>query len=312
MPWPRSFAAVRNSALELTGDGWLMFVDADEWLTEQTAATLRESLRGYESIDGIEWCTLAPVIREDGAGQQYNDIARIMPARHLRYTGEVHEYPYLPAHPEVVPGLLGVDLTFRHDGYSPEVVRDKDKAARNLELLGLARHREPQNPRWLYYHLRDGLHLLDEDGVLARLADVESASRRGFGDRYPPEVYRVNSLVRACVRLAELAAWPRLLDICVDLDRSRPDGAHPDAVYFRGVYELLHGAGPDSDQLLRAIRLRRDETVVAASGLDPDGRPLDALIAAQLRELKGRDAANAYLKMCRPWTDQFFDASRLR
>lgn len=309
--WEESFAKARNAALDAVGGGWAVFIDADEWVDKEYADLLPSRLHALEAVAGVTWCAFAPVIREDGRDSEYLEIARIVPAAHLRFRGEVHEYPYVPADSGAVPGLIGVDLVLWHDGYAAEVVTEKQKIHRNLALLETAREREPDNPRWLFFHLRDALPVLHPTGVMTLIDAFDSAKRRYPGDRNTPEFYRALAISRACGRLAQLGEWRRALVLCLDLDALTP-GEHPDAAYFRGLHELIHVQQPAREKLVTLVRLRKDTASVALSGLDKQGRPLDALIAAYLLRLKGREAANAYLELCEPWTDEFFDRSTLR
>jgi hypothetical protein len=308
--WEHSFAAARNAAMARARTGWIMFVDADEWLAPGAAEMLRPGLASVEALPGIALTALAPTIVDADSGVQYRDVARIMPTWSLRWHGAVHEYPHVPGR-DVVPGLLGVALELRHDGYRPEVAVAKGKRERNVALAARARHDEPGNPRWIFYALRDGMWDLDSAAIVELCAGLAGADRRGPGDRRDPETYHRRTLAHACTRLAQLDDWTQVFAYCAQLDRLTPPGS-PDTVYFRGLYELIHGAGATPAALLAAARMRKNADAVAGSGLDVRGRHLDALIGTCLRDLKGRDAADGYLSMCHPWTDPFYDRSRLR
>ena len=308
--WNNSFAEARNAAMRLCRPGWVVFLDADEWLTEGALKHLRACLDSFEEIPGIEFATLAPLIRELHTGVAYDDIPRIMPTWGLRFHGVVHEYPCVPKR-QIAPGLFQVPLEFMHDGYQPEVLAAKGKTRRNLDLLEYGLASEPHNPRWLFYYLRDGLWELSAPEVVDLCERLAGAGHPGPGDRHPARTYRRDALAHATTRLAELGEWHQALAYCTDLDRLSPPSS-PDAVYIRGLHALLNGPGATQQGLLGAVRTRRSATALAASGIDGHGRRLDALIGAYLHDLKGRESANAYLAMCEPWTDPFFEASRLR
>jgi len=208
--------------------------------------------------------------------------------------------------------LFGLDVVFRHDGYDPAVAAGKDKRGRNLRLLSAAREADPDNPRWLYFLIRDGLPVLDHSQLVELCAALRDLVARdpATGDRNDARHYYRLALCTASRRLAVLGDWPTLLRYCDELDRV-DQGDNPDAHYLRSVAELTNGV-VTSDDLVRTIRLRRADDVVSTSAIDRSGRHLDALIVSQLSRCRGASEAERYRELCAPWTDMFFDRSVLR
>ncbi|MEV4314864.1 glycosyltransferase family 2 protein [Actinocrispum sp. NPDC049592] len=311
-PWSGSFADARNAALESVVDGWVLCLDADEWLAEGAAADLVSCLVSLRDKDCSQ-VVLAPVIRDVDHGSYRDDIPRILRVDGpVRYRGQVHEYLVVRGAVDTPPERVAVDVEIRHDGYNPAVFAAKRKRDRNMSLVAQARASDPDNPRWLYFALRDGFPSLSADQVadlcetMRGLTGIEPRT----GDRQSAAEYYRYALSLACQGMAGRGNWSLVERFCAELERLRP-GGDPDARYFRLVFELLHGV-PTTRDLLGTIRLRKDDTLVSTSGLDPAGGHLDALIAALLERLRGSAVAEQYRAMSVPWTDGFFKESRPR
>jgi glycosyltransferase involved in cell wall biosynthesis len=306
-PWSGSFAAARNFAVDAVATGWIVFLDADEWLTGQSAERLPACLADLSRIEGVSRLVFAPEIVHVDRNAYSDDVGRIFRADSaIRYKGLVHEYPVIAGHPDQPVGLVGVDIQVNHDGYDRSIAVGKNKRQRNLALLEAARAAEPDNPRWWYFTIRDGLPTLDHSQLvemceaMKRLADnpIETGDRRS-GREY----YRL-ALGSACQGLVAMGDWPSVHQYCLDL----PD---VDAHYFRTVTALLGDVATKRD-LVTAIELRGDDDLVSESVLDSSGRHMDAVIGALLDRVHDTTKAEQYRDMCAPWTDTFFDRSQLR
>jgi hypothetical protein len=312
-PWPDSFAAVRNFAIETVQTGWIVFLDADEWLAERSADQLGPCLASLSTIRDPGRLAFAPIIHHVDHDLYSHDLPRIFRAdSEIRYRGAVHEYPVLRGVTDEPVDLVGLDIWLHHDGYDPAVASSKNKMNRNLTLLRAARDEDPDNPRWRYFIVRDGLPTLDR----AQLVDACTALRDlverdpATGDRRDAREYYRLALCEAGQGLAVLGDWRTVQRYCDELDRIDQRDS-PDAHYLRSIEQLLHGVVTGRD-LVRTMKLRRDDDLVSASAIDGSGRHLDALIVALLARLRGARDAEGYRELCTPWTDVFFDHSRLR
>ncbi|SFB22250.1 Glycosyltransferase involved in cell wall bisynthesis [Amycolatopsis marina] len=313
LPWPDSFGEMRNSAIEIVGSGWIVFLDADEWLDEHSSEQLRRHLASLTGTRNSDRLTLAPIIKHVGREVTIEDVPRIFKADSgIRYRGAVHEYPVLRGTIDEPVDLASLDVVFHHDGYDQAVVNEKSKRSRNLRLLNAARKDEPDNPRWLYFTVRDGLSTLDHAQLIDLCTALKDLSEQSptTGDRLSARHYYRRALCIACQGLGTMGDWSTVHRFCEELDRI-DQGNSPDAHYFRSVAELFNGVVTDSG-LLRTIALRREDELLSASTIDPAGRHLDALIVAILRKIKSRSDAESYRALCEPWTDAFFQSSNLR
>ncbi|HVJ28159.1 MAG TPA: glycosyltransferase [Vicinamibacterales bacterium] len=312
IPWPNSFAKARNSAFDMVSEGWIVFLDADEWLTERAAIELPSHLASASSMEGSSRRVFAPKIIDEDSGKSDDAIPRIFLAENsIRFRGPVHEYPVVAGNPDTRVGLAGLDLEFRHDGYHPAITQAKRKLKRNLGLLRIALANEPDNPRWLYFIVRDGFVTLGREHIVeacTRLRELASAGVH-TADLLSARDYRALTLPVACQALIALGDLRTVYRYCDELDEMKAD--NPDAHYLRSMADLSTGA-VTAQHLLRTVRLRKDDVLMGRSTLDPAGGHLDALIVVLLRRFRGKSDAERYLGLCEPWTDMFFDRSEPR
>ena len=172
--WIDDFSSAKNYAIEKAQGDWIVFLDADEYLSPadtQKLPTLLDELNhtlcdtiaaswiqvnGKECIvqgqsDGkMDWLT---TISADGsssfalAGTQIR-IFRNRPG--LRYHGRVHEKLYqdnsLPSCADATK-----ELAILHTGYAPDELIEKNKVQRNIALVKKELETNPHNYQMLTY-----------------------------------------------------------------------------------------------------------------------------------------------------------------
>ncbi|MFD2471907.1 glycosyltransferase family 2 protein [Amycolatopsis silviterrae] len=311
--WRGSFAEARNSALDLLDEGWVVFLDADEWLDSAAAEGI---ISRVAQLDGSQRCSrvaLAPVIMDSNANTWVDQVPRVFQLKSgIRFRGDVHEYIVVGGASDESIELCSTDAKFFHDGYTREVVLKKRKTERNLSLLQQARIKDPQNPRWIYFTVRDALPLLSGEQLMLLCSELESAVVADVptGDHCRPVEYLRRTLGLACQGLGFRGAWETVQKYC-DRIRVLDGGDSADVQYFMVMEELAMGNVTDRT-LNRAIAARKDGELLARSMLSPQGRHLDAAIAACI-ELRGwADEADHYRRLCHEWDDIFFERSRIR
>ena len=144
-PWTDDFSAARNSALEhVTGD-WVLVLDADEELPPESHAALGKLIRAAAVM---AWRLPIIDVGQEEEGRSYVPrLFRNAPA--LFFVGRVHEQVFSSI--EVRRQEWGLDnrlgdAPLRHYGYTAELVKDRDKVARNLRLLEKAIEELPDEP----------------------------------------------------------------------------------------------------------------------------------------------------------------------
>ena len=135
-PWADDFAAPRNAALSHATGDWIVFIDADEYFSDETKGNLRTAVTAAEA-EGTEVLLVPWHNIDEVTGELLLDsyAPRIFRRRTGRcYVGRIHEElrdtdGTVPKTNAVAPALL----TLVHTGYSAVLTREKGE--RNLRIL---------------------------------------------------------------------------------------------------------------------------------------------------------------------------------
>ncbi len=177
--WENDFSAIRNIGINLATKTWIFFIDADEVLKKGSIKNLKEFLimLDYNSISNV---IISPLIVNSNS-HAIRDVKRILKKNDgVFYYGCIHEEPRKNIE------KLGADLIhlfidnviLEHDGYKMEIVKLKDKANRNTDLLKKMISVEPHNPRWKYFLCRDGRNNINKKEYEYILHDVIQLSSK--------------------------------------------------------------------------------------------------------------------------------------
>lgn len=146
--WQDDFGAARNEALShVTGD-WVLFVDGDEVLEEEDVAVPRTVAGLFRDNDPPMIFRIVQVNHIGNTVEPNYDMSRFYPTRFgLRWWGRIHE--------QVGPAEGGVFATIysrpaarirlHHNGYEPDVMLQKNKLERNINLLRRTVEEDPRD-----------------------------------------------------------------------------------------------------------------------------------------------------------------------
>ncbi len=161
-PWCGDFAKAKNHALEQAKGDWILFFDADEYLTEQDANILLKILDRRHGEKELSGFICRNVSIDPDQGNKFLDetlSVRIFRNRpNTRFVGQIHEnlqnFSKEKQNLEFLP-----DIKIYHTGYAASVVETKFK--RNLEILKKSaeeNHDEDRNCMYFadcYYGLKE-------------------------------------------------------------------------------------------------------------------------------------------------------------
>lgn len=149
--WNDDFAAAKNFALEKATGDWIVFLDADEYLDEET----RENLRAYldtvdENVDGVLCKRLNYDVTQKKRFISHDIVFRIFRNKfYLRFLGKVHENIHHIDEHELTLMDFSKKITMYHSGYSTD--RVLKKLERNLVLLLREIKKNGDDGRYDYY-----------------------------------------------------------------------------------------------------------------------------------------------------------------
>lgn len=134
--WNNNFAEARNYALSKTSCTWSLFLDADEWVTNDCRAELKRFIKGDLRIGRIKIVSSFKSGAEVSYAVDY--VSRLFPS-YLRYEGSIHEQIASSLPREIL------NIECMHDGYYYG-----DRSERNIPLLKKALEQDTENSYLLY------------------------------------------------------------------------------------------------------------------------------------------------------------------
>lgn len=316
-PWTESFAQARNRSLELAQGRWLFWMDADDVISPECGAGLRELIRRHPKRDAA---FQVQVRIPPGPGEfspSLVDHVKLFPNRpDLRFEHRIHEQ-ILPALRRIGLPVLFSDLFVTHAHYDRSPEGQAKKRRRDFRLLELDLKDHPGHPFVLFnlgmthlyatreyevaaHFLRRSLDASDpRDSIVRKAYALLTAARIGQGEweaalsaneegrvHYPGDaelLFQAGQLYQNVGRFTEAR---RALERLV----TEEEGAHYRSVdtalrTYRGRHELalLFRTMGDVEHCVRELR--------GIVGEHPDYRPAREDLAETLRALGQEDAA---------------------
>ena len=145
--WADDFAAPRNAALSHATGDWIVFIDADEYFSDETKGNLRTAVTAADAESAevllIPWHNIDEVTGEVLLDSYAPRIFRRRTGR--CYVGRIHEElrdtdGTVPKTNAVAPALL----TLVHTGYSAVLTREKGERNLRILLAELETTKEPE------------------------------------------------------------------------------------------------------------------------------------------------------------------------
>ena len=286
--WRNDFSAAKNFALQKARGNWIVFLDADEYFSDEDLPKVRRYVEKFDrerKIAGF-FCPLVN-IDVDRAGAISDGGVQIRVFRRhpdLKYQGHVHEMLQSRSRGWQMAEVR--DVRVWHTGYSSGLLRAK--AERNLAILLAERERRGESPSDAFY-LADccfGLERYEEAETWARKA-IASGFTLGGREHRPYNVL-LNSMlalkrpfpeVRKAARDA-LAKFPQMADYKAiegisawqegrfeeaepalrdALSMTKTGDGHIRAMIFGHLADIAHRQGQDAQALDDATEALKEE-----------------------------------------------------
>lgn len=144
--WRDDFGWARNQALERCRESWwVLQIDADERASFESAEEVRRLL-ATDVDDGVGFNLTITNLSGDGRAQSSHQATRLFcPGEGVHFVGALHEMPAGPDGKSLPTASLS-DLSITHLGYARQVIAERDKLSRNVDIAARQYEESPENP----------------------------------------------------------------------------------------------------------------------------------------------------------------------
>lgn len=157
--WIDDFAAARNYALSKVKGDWVIFLDADEYVSKESVQVLKSVIeKAYDkNYDAIRINSIN-IEKDTKQFQSSLSTIRVMKKSPLiGYKGKIHENVVkIKGELKVVDAVKLIDIF--HVGYSKDIVKEKKKGSRNIELLYKELEKKPNSSN-IHFYLAESFNL---------------------------------------------------------------------------------------------------------------------------------------------------------
>ncbi len=175
--WRNDFSAAKNTALQKAKGSWIVFLDADEYFSEEDIPKVRAYIQKFDKERKTAgfFCPLVNIDVDRAGALSDGGVQLRVFRRHpdLRYHGHVHEMLQMRGSGWRMVEVR--DVRVWHTGYSSGLLRAK--AERNLSILLAERERRGESPS-------DAFYLADCCFGLERFEEAETWARKAIASGY--------------------------------------------------------------------------------------------------------------------------------
>lgn len=264
--WDDDFSAAKNYALGQATGEWIVFADADEYLTSEHAGRLLELLNrlGQEDAVRLPHILQGKYVNLNDEGTPFavsiqDRVFQNLPE--LRYRGRIHEQLALTSGEALRYMDCRDCFSILHTGYAPGAYQATGKAARNAELLRRELEEDAENYNALSY-LGDALLAGGNGGeavdCFRKVLEQTAPSRNLTMERFQSAGLQLMKLLSAS---SGDAVERELFSVAQKL--GYPDSVNPDVHYFLGMSLLnkqdYKKAGEEFEAGLKKLEAYQDE-----------------------------------------------------
>ena len=231
--WIDDFSAARNFALDHSSGDWILYLDADERLSDSSKNELKNLTRRKNEC--AYFCKVKS-INDFNRRSSVMDYVRLFPnEKNIRFEGKIHEQIENALRNENY-SIKKSNIEILHLGYNLSDENLKEKAKRNLQLLS----KEFENNPSSYYAFQLG----QSYGILNDKINAEKYFRISLNDTTLKNEYKSLAYRYLSVNSVEKGEWDSALSY---IEKSlSADEAQPIALMVAAKIYLHFGKGGDA------------------------------------------------------------------
>ncbi|MFC0477856.1 glycosyltransferase [Robertmurraya beringensis] len=150
--WVDDFSKAKNFAKEKATGDWIIFLDADEYLPKLNRDVLVNLASKPGNFDSV-LCEIINIDENSNASQSHIGNRFFRNLKSIKFIGKIHEDLRKDNH--YLTSINGYnELKIIHTGYSPTIIKEKNKFERNIKILLKELEERPNDPE-LYYYIAD-------------------------------------------------------------------------------------------------------------------------------------------------------------
>ncbi|MFG6495432.1 glycosyltransferase [Fictibacillus sp. UD] len=230
--WMDDFSAARNYAISKTNGDWIIFLDGDEYIDKNQASLIKTYIQEANNKGMNTLLTgLININASSGNFQSSTKTIRIFKnEKSIKYRGKIHETLYSSKGPLKYLDVAD-SISIFHTGYTPEVIKSKNKSERNLKILFQELGSDPKNGD-LNFYIAESL-MIDRQYDKAIL-HLEKAIQLKNGI-INGLLYRCFSNILTCMyeQKRDITHFYEVYNRAIKLDED-----YPDFYFFLGLREL--------------------------------------------------------------------------
>lgn len=224
--WENSFSKARNYAINKVDEGWIIFIDADEYFSNKSIPLIRACIE-EAAIKNMD-CVLMDIINYDDNGltatQKY--IKAFRKDKKIYYVYDIHE---------ALKGDNGTlkmwdasdKLKLLHDGYKEQGIKEKEK--RNEKMLLEELKENPNNVDAKFYLMQNYLSQNDCHKVIQYGEEILKAKSTGiWGGKELTYTYMIQACMVAMLPYEQITKYYE--------EAIAYNATYPDFDYYYGLY----------------------------------------------------------------------------
>lgn len=285
--WKENFAEARNFGIEKAKSSWIFHIDADEYLNNIDTRLFRNIINLFNDFPLKDSIVLSPSITNHNEHNLLIVKRIFLKESNIRYFGLIHEEPRrdIKNYGGDVYNI-SLDIDIRHDGYSKEILAQKNKTIRNVSLLKKMVEIEPNNPRWKYFLIRDDsfstLNSADIEYMIKDSILLDKEKNIEFNNLCFHEFTFALLDLLTELKLSE-GKFDEVCNLANILERLLPENSN--SFYYKILSKILKSKEEMYELLNKTIEYRDNSFSVQHGMLHSNGYHIDFLISVLLFEI---------------------------